>query len=183
MTVRDGAPPRRKRFRDWPPRWIAVMWFAGAGLQLLVLLVVPPLLGWKRADSAEFAWDVSQPDSRWENRGLIQPDTLPPRHVSVIRREIAPGDTIVRAEQDSRWIQSRTTGGIVRMSPDVEKAAVPIGEIVAGILGALERALLQLLVLVFTLPAILVATTLTWLVLRRPPSRADADQTIRVGPR
>lgn len=164
------------RFRDWPPRRIAVMWLVGGLLQALALLIVPPLLGWERVESV--AWEVARsdparPDAPAAPREPItaSADSTPPPVLVVTRTEVAPGDTLVRIARDSSWLQFRTRGGPVEMSQDVQQAAKPLGEALASMLVEAGRAAVQVMLLVFTIPAILAATTLAWLILRRlPPS-------------
>lgn len=157
------------RFRDWPPRRIGLMWLIGAVLQGLALFAVPPLLGWEMGPPAD------APEPGWLDSMKAVPDNAPdsarvPR-VTVTRTEVAPGDTLVRVERDTSWLQFRTNGGDVEMSPDVEQAAERIGGMMTSMIVAMGVAVLQLLLLIFTIPAVLVAVTLAWLAVRRAPSR------------
>ncbi len=88
---------------------------------------------------------------------------------------VAPGDTLVRVEMDTSWVQYRTTGGPLQMSPDVEQAAGQIGQTLEPMLLALGRAVVSVLLLAFTIPTIVIAITLTWLFLRLLPSRPPVD--------
>ncbi|HEX6040079.1 hypothetical protein [Longimicrobium sp.] len=173
------------RFREWPPRRIALMWLIGAALQVLVLAVLPSLMGWEWADPNDLAWDTdSSPwllsaDSIQQASASAAPvaDSATSPRLAMTRTEVAPGDTLVRMEMDSSWAQYRTTERVVQLSPDLEKAAVPIGETLADMLVALSWAITLALLMVFTIPGVLVITTLAWLVMRRMPDRAAVDRT------
>lgn len=164
------------RFRDWPPRRIGLLWLAGAVMQAIIVVFGLPMLGWEPADKAEFAMGTSLTDSAELPAIHVAPNTTPVRPLRVTRTEIASGDTLVRLARDSSWVQFRTRGGTVQMSPDVERAAGQITKSLTSILLEIGWALLQLLLLTFTVPVLLVATTLAWLILRRPPARPSVDQ-------
>jgi hypothetical protein len=161
------------RFRDWPPRRIGVMWLIGLAVQLLAILIVPPLLG----------FEVAAPHEPWPDADRITaeapqhvPERVPERDPRssdslTITREAGPaGDTVTRISLDSSFVVMRRNGDTLEVldaSQDVKESARQFGTVFAGIMANLARALIVMMVLLFAIPLVLLVVTLTWVVLQR----------------
>lgn len=158
------------RLFNWPPRRIGRLWLIGIGVQVLALLVVPPLLGFRLGLPGD-RWPEAETPAVMDTVRRDASDTLPSVPFSVTRVPLASGDTLVRVERDSSFLVVRTDGSapqFVDASADVQQAAGNIGTVFAGILAEIVRDLIVLAVLLLAIPLLLVAITLTWALGRRP---------------
>lgn len=152
---------------DRPPRHTGML--RGIGIGVLVLLIVPPLLGWKRADPPEPRPAAGMPAAADTGRRNAS-DTLPSVPFTVTRVPLASGDTLVRVERDSSFIVLRTDGSaphFVDASEDVREAAGQLGTVFGGLMVEVGRFVMVMAALLLAIPLLLAATAVAWAVGRR----------------
>jgi hypothetical protein len=160
------------RLRDWPPRRIGLMWAIGTSLQLLAILVVPPLLGFEVADPRE-PWPPAESAAAGASLDAVTRET-PSSDTVAVTREVGPaGDTVIRISRDSSFVVVRQEGDTIELLgasqdvKDLKDGAGHLGTVFAGIIEDIVRAFMVLMVLLFTIPLVLLGVTLTWAVQRR----------------
>jgi hypothetical protein len=166
------------RLRDWPPRRIGLMWVIGICLQLLAILVVPPLLGFEVGDPRE-PWPPAESPAAGASLDTATQET-PSSDPVAVAREIGPaGDTVIRISRDSSFVVVRQEGDTIELlgaSQDVKDnldGAGQLGTVLTGIMADIVRAFVVLMVLLFAIPLVLLGVTLTWAIQRRrAPARA-----------
>lgn len=160
------------RLRDWPPRRIGLMWVIGIALQLLAILIVPPLLGFEVGDPRE-PWPPAESLAAGAPRDATTRQR-PSSDTVAVTREIGPaGDTVIRFSRDSSFIVVRQEGDTIELlgaSQDVKDltdGAGNLGTVLGGIMADIVRAFMVLMVLLLVIPIVLLGVTLTWAVQRR----------------
>lgn len=166
------------RLGDWPPRRIGLMWVIGICLQLLAILVVPPLLGFEVADPRE-PWPPAESlDADTSGRAA---EWKPASSDSIaVTREVGPaGDTVIRISRDTSFVVVRQEGDTIELvgasqdMQDLKEGAGHLGTVFGGIVEDIVRAFMVLMVLLLAIPLVLLGVTLTWAVQRRrAPARA-----------
>lgn len=158
------------RLRDWPPRRIGKMWLIGFAVQLLALLVVPRLMGFELAWPGE-PWPPMDTLAATPPAGPAAQSAAIPDSVALTPVPRPAGDTLLRAGSDSMFLLLRQRGGdtvqFVDASPGMKEGAGQLGTILAGLMADLVRALVVMMVLLFAIPLVFLAVTLTWAVQRR----------------
>jgi len=153
------------RLRDWPPRRIGWMWAIGLAVQLVAMIVVPQLLGWRYSRPGSDFEEMRTPG--FDTAAAPAPRGSAPKPVVMTRTPIGPGDTLVRIGRDSSFLEFRTSGGVVDGSPDVERGIAAVGNALGSVLVTVAEMMIIILFLVFTIPVILAVITLTWAIQRR----------------